>query len=281
MSQMALPPDFPLQAQDACSGLVVLFFVLIASQLMVSTLRWESDRWAKGTNHGAGLLSGTLLAGAVLFLCGRAGLWRGGPVAVVFTANLLLAASLAGSRLASGIRRPSELLPVCAVACAADWVSFSAGPTAAAVQQVAAYYAAGMAGPAPWADYLLVKIPVPGGAGFAPVFGVTDWVVAACLTSASRRLSLDFSLRRDKKRSRVLEGLAGAMPPPAVTGLLAAMALAHATGRFVPGMPLMVMVYLPLLLARSPQARRPRVREIGLTLLFPAVIFLMGRFLQV
>ncbi|WP_300672529.1 hypothetical protein [Desulfoluna sp.] len=274
VSCITLPPDSSPGAQAACFWFAVLFFVAIAAHLMDVTVRWESQ-WPEGRKRSlAFLLSGSLLVWGLLFYTGRAGLWRGGVPAIVFSANLLLMAGLVGRWLASGIRRPSELLPVCAVVCAADLVSFFKGPTGAMADGVAAYYAAGMVGPPPWADFLLVKIPVPGISNWVPLFGVTDWAVAACLTDAYRRLSLDRAGARGEGASR---GVMNAFPSPAVAGLLAAIVLAHVTGRFVPGMPMMVLFYLPVLLARSRQARRPRRHEVWLALLFPLVIALAGR----
>jgi len=263
-------------AQAACLWFVVPFFVVIASHLMASTIKWESQRSRRGKAQPLLLLSGSLFVWVVLFYTGRAGLWRDGMLAVIFSANLLFAGGLMGCGLASGIRKPSELLPVCAVVCTADVVSFLKGPTGVLAEGVAAYYEAGMAGPPPWADFLLIKIPVPGISGFVPLFGVTDWVVAACLTAASRRLCLDLSLFGERSKRGVLGIMAGVTPPPAVVGLLAAIVLAYATGRFVPGMPMMVLVYLPLLLARSRQARSPRRKDVWLTFLFPLVVVSAG-----
>ncbi len=195
----------------------------------------------------------------LLFVLDQAGNLPSKVVGVIGTLNLIVLAGLLGRALATGFKRPAELIPVCVVATAADLASFAAGPTEKLVAVLQDYYAGPMTAPPPLADYFLIKIPVWGFSDFMPLFGVSDVVLLVLLSAGAEKFKIN-----DRFLKIPVSGL----------GLLFGLFLAHSTSLFMPGMPLMVLFFLPLVLLRSTEVRKITRSDIVYSIVFPAIIFL-------
>ena len=80
----------------------------------------------------------------------------------VLTANLIVFAAVFGNWLASPLKRPAELVPLCLVVALSDIFSVFAGPTKQFAGTISQYYEGGMEGIPPLVDFILVKMPLPG-----------------------------------------------------------------------------------------------------------------------
>ncbi len=155
---------------------------------------------------------------------------------IVQSAFLLGAATLVGATLGRYLQRLWEIIPVCLVMGMADFASWFGGPTAGFSEEIQTYYLA-PEGPVPLVDMLLVKLAFPGPAGMAPVFGVSDWIMAAFFAVVARRYAINDNLLG-------ASGRAGRYLPVSVGALFAAILLAQTSGHFVPALPLMALAVL-------------------------------------
>lgn len=210
-------------------------------------------------------LSGVCVAvWAFVFFLGRAGypflniVGFSYVLGVLGTLNLIVAASILGRALVSGLMRPAELIPVCLVATATDFASVWAGPTQKIAGILEDYYTGPMTGPPPVADYFLIKTPVYGGGYLMPLFGVSDLVFLVFLSAGAEKFKIN-----DRFFNVPVAGI----------GLIFGVFLAHSTVLFIPGMPLMVLFFLPVVLVQSPGARKLQRSDIIYSILFPVVIF--------
>lgn len=191
----------------------------------------------------------------------RDGTVKGGFIESLGTANLIVLACLVATWMTHPLTRPSELVPVCFVVALADLFSVFAGPTRHLVEGLTLYYEKGMQGPPPLADYILVKIGVPGYTVPVPLFGVSDWIILVFLCSAMTRFGLSDSLTGSgivsmKKNRRLSFYL-----PVTVLGLILALIVAQISARFLPALPFMVAVFLVYALVRYPRVRHLNRRE--------------------
>jgi hypothetical protein len=177
------------------------------------------------------------------------------------SANLVVFALLLGNFLATGLTRPSELVPVCSVMSVADLLSVFAGPSKQMVEGIDVFYRDGRVGPVPWSDFLLVKIAVPGVDHLVPVFGVADVVILAFLVAAAHKFRLD-----DNLLGRALAEVQGRRClarwfPAAGAGLFLALLAAHSFNLFIPALPVMAVLFLGYTLPRHPKMRMLRSSE--------------------
>ncbi len=212
------------------------------------------------------LVSGVCLAvWAFVFFLGRAGyhslnlVGYSNILGILGTLNLIVAASILGRALATGLTRPAEFVPVCLVAASTDLASVLAGPTQKIAVILESYYTGPMTTPPPIADYFLIKTPVWGASYLMPLFGVSDLVLLVLLSAGAEKFKIN---------DRFLN------VPVACLGLFFGVFLAHSTSLFVPGMPLMVVFFLPVVLFQSPGARKLQRSDIVYSILFPAIIFM-------
>ena len=198
--------------------------------------------------------------------------FKGQAVAALGTVNLLVFACLCATWMAAALKKPSELVPVCAVVALADLFSVLAGPTRELAKDIAAYYEKGMEGPPPFSDFILIKIPVPGLDAPMPLFGVSDWIILAFLCSAMVRFGLSDSLAGPgisgiKRKKRL-----ALYAPVAVLGLGFAVLAAQVSGMFLPALPIMVGFFLVHSLWANEAVRRLDAREWRLIAGFSVVL---------
>ncbi len=250
-----------------CIAAIVFFMLLSAFVTEIFLVYVDDSLWdMPGLRFMLFLMTG-LTAFTVFFLSDRYG-FKGDVVAALSTANLLVFSCLCATWMTSALKKPSELVPVCAVVALADLASVLAGPTRHLAQDIAAYYEKGMEGPPPLSDYILVKITVPGLSAPLPLFGVSDWIILVFLCSAMLRFGLNDnltgrSLAELKKKQRL-----SFYVPVAGLGLAAAVLSAQLTGLFLPALPFMVMFFLGHALFSHETMRKLSAREWKLTAAF-------------
>ena len=209
--------------------------------------------------NGLFLFGVCLAVWILVFLLDRKWHLSSSIVGVLGTLNLIVAAGIMGRALSTGLMRPAELIPVCLVATAADLASVLAGPTQKIAGILENYYTGPMTDPPPLADYFLIKIPVWGWSYLMPLFGVSDLVFLVLLSAGAEKFRIDHKLFNF---------------PVAGLGLLFGVFLAHSTLLFIPGMPLMVLFFLPVVLFQSPGARQLKASDMVYSIVFPGIIIL-------
>jgi hypothetical protein len=243
----------------ASSGLVVpaavVCFVVLASVgaavfLIGLEPHLHGRRWLRVV-----LLLLTLAAGVGLYFLGRS---PGGPGNLTFifgSSNLLVFAALLGSWMVAPLTRPAEIVPVCVVMTAADLFSVLAGPTREIAFELRAFYEGGMEGPVPAAEFMLIKIAVPGFAALVPVFGVADWIMVVFLVAAVAKFRMNDNLAGPSLRTMLEKGRLRLYVPVAASGLILAVLLAQGLNLFLPALPVVSLVFLGYILLRYPQTR--------------------------
>jgi len=218
------------------------------------------------------LLFFTLAFSAGLFVLSG---WPGissGTAMLLNSANLFVLALLLGSWMVVPLKRAAELVPVCAVMTAADLFSVFGGPSRGMAKDIAAYYEGGRVGPVPAADFLLLKVAVPGMPALVPVFGVADWIMVVFLAATAARFGLDDNLAGRGLDSMVAGGRTRPYLGVSVVGLCLAVLLARSSGVFLPALPVVAAVFLGYVLVRYPGVRRLRTSDWALVLLTVAVM---------
>ena len=190
----------------------------------------------------------------------RAGI-RGNAISAVATANLIVLACVCASWMTHVVKRPSELVPLCVVAALADMFSVFAGPTKQLAQGVATYYETGMKGPPPLADFVLLKIAVPGIQIPMPLFGVSDWIILAFLSLALSRFGLSDNLTGVGMSVNIERKRLSFYFPVAALGLILAILAAQVMGLFLPALPFVVIFFLTYSLIRYPDIRKLEKKE--------------------
>ena len=243
----------------AFSGLVVpaavVCFVVLASAgaavfLICLEPLLNGRRWLRVV-----LLLITLSAGVGIYFLGRS---PAGPDNLTFifgSSNLLVFAALLGSWMVAPLTRPAEIVPVCVVMTAADLFSVLAGPTRDIASGLRAFYEGGMQGPSPPAEFLLIKIAVPGFEALVPVFGVADWIMVVFLVAAVAKFRMNDNLAGASLGSMVEKGRLRFYVPVAASGLILAVLLAQGLNLFLPALPVVSLVFLGYILLRYPKAR--------------------------
>ncbi len=223
--------------------LAVLFFMAAASFVTELFILYVDDGLAEIPALRFLLLVWTVLVAWGVHLLTVKG-FKGHGVSGLSTANLIVFACVCATWMTPSLKKPAELVPVCAVVALADLFSVLAGPTKHLAKDIAAYYEKGMEGPPPFTDYILVKITVPGITAPMPLFGVSDWLILVFLCSAMARFGLSDSLLGQgiagiNKRKRLAFYF-----PVTVLGLAAAVLAAQMSGMFLPALPIMVFFFL-------------------------------------
>jgi len=216
----------------------------------------------------------TFVIWAILFYAERHGYMSNGLAGILGTANMLVASGFLGKGMSVAIKRPAEMIPVCMVAASADIFSILMGPTKKIADTIKTFYESGMTGPTPLADFFLIKIPIPGLTSLVPVFGVTDWILLIFISSSILKLDLNDNITGKALTQLNLRKRFFFYFPISAAGLYTGVFLAHITGLFIPGMPVMVLFLLPYLLFKYPDARKMTKSDILLTLGFPCMIFI-------
>ncbi len=260
-------------AGNSFSTLMAATLLIVAASLLVSALITVDRRELNSAYSPLirPLLGCLILLAALVVLKRFTGTVHVG-LTLGISALMVSAASLLGVALARGLRRSTELIPVCVVAAWADLCSLTSGPTHVMAEQISAYYSTGQQGMPPLVDELLIKTLVPGSALPVPLFGVTDWIIVAFLSAALVRLELSPGFP--------LPGFDRGVTVPfkhlhvASLGLWSALVVAHLSGRFVPGLVLICAAVLAWVLIRHPQSRCLSRRELLLTGLFPLLMTL-------
>lgn len=162
-------------------------------------------------------------------------------LAAVKSSHLLLVATLIGAALARYVQRLWEIVPVCIVMTLADLGSWLGGPTAGFSREIQHYYLA-PEGPPPLIDMFLVKLVITGPAGLAPVFGISDWIMVAFFAIVAHRYAINDNLIGSPGETLARQIRICRYLPVSVVALFVAIVLAHATGLFIPALPLMALV---------------------------------------
>ena len=159
-----------------------------------------------------------------------------------------------GSYLGHAVSKPSELVPLCVVMSLADLFSVFKGPTAVMSGNINAYYQKGAVGFPPLVDFILMKGAVPGYPSPAPLFGVSDWVVAVFFFHAVQKFNLsDSIIKQNIKQSIYL--------PAGVFGLCIAVVSARISGLFIPALPVMAVCFMLVVLTKNPVVRELTKKE--------------------
>jgi hypothetical protein len=232
----------------------LLFIAFLSMACAIFTL-YQEPLFIRFPGLRRGMVAGSLILAAGLVLLVRYGGVSPQVPWVLASANLIVLALLLGNFLASGLNRPAELVPACVVMSVADLLSVFSGPSSRMIEGIDVFYRDGQVGPVPWADFLLVKMAVPGVDHLVPVFGVADVVILAFLTAAAHKFGLNDNLL-GRGLGQAKEGRGVALRFPAAGGGLALGVLAaHGLGMFLPALPLIALFFLACTVPRHAQMR--------------------------
>ena len=244
----------------------IALYVLLASNLTYRTIilvfRTKADKL---------YLYGAAVFGFFLVLYFVAAFWgQSRLLSALSTANLLGGAALAGAALSTAVKRIGELLPICIIAATADIMSVMGGPSRIMADDIAVYYTSGMEGAPPFIDHIIIKAGLPGFTIPVPLFGVTDWILVALLSSSLLRLNTsDNLLSKTGSTGKHL------FLPVSACALYAAIVVAQTTGVFVPAMLFISLIFLLYLFADFKLHRELRKSDLLYSILFPAAIVLL------
>ena len=172
------------------------------------------------------------------------------------TANLIVFAILLGSWITAPLKRPAEMVPLCTVVTLADLFSVFKGPSREIIESLTDYYETGMVGPPPVADFLLLKITVPGIGQSMPVFGVSDWIIIAFFSAAAFKFGFNDNLAGKSITDMQSHRRIAFYLPVSVLGLFFAVLTAQALGIFIPALPVVVTFFMLDMMIRCPDARK-------------------------
>jgi FtsH-binding integral membrane protein len=251
-----------------------VLYILVACFLTWMFILHVDQGFDRTPRHRLVFLALTAVIGCVAIpVLTRSGM-RGHLVTAFGTVNLIVFACLCASAMSGVVKRPAELVPVCAVAALADLFSVFSGPTKQLAENVAVYYQTGMKGPPPFVDYILVKGSMPGMAFPMPLFGVSDWIVVAFLSMILYRFGMS---------DRLPAGGRPVLITASSAGLAVSILTAQATGRFLPALPFVTASFLSVALIRYPEMRKLEKKDWILLWVFSVVMVSMlviGLFLR-
>ncbi len=211
---------------------------------------------------------------AFSFLCWGAIFWlvttRGDYhdiAAILGSANLLYFAAIFGSVLSLAVKRVGELIPLCITASIADISSVLFGPTREIAESLTSYYQQGLVGTPPIADFVVVKFAIPGYSIPLPLFGVTDWIVIALLTSSVLRLGKNDNLLLSSSMLGSYVYL-----PMSLCGLAFSITLAHFIGIFLPALPLIALFFILYISVKYRALFRLHRSDMVMSVVFPLII---------
>lgn len=172
------------------------------------------------------------------------------------TANLIVFANLVGTWMTVPLKRAAELIPVCLVMVLSDLFSVLGGPTRNIINTLQKYYQSGMTGPMPAAEFILVKVAIPGMDRPISIFGVADWIMVAFLAAAAAKFNINDNIAGTGMPGMIRRRQASFYMPVSGIGLLTAVILARNIGVFLPALPFIVLFFMSYTLSRFPEARR-------------------------
>lgn len=222
------------------SGVFILAQLYLAAQMLLPALLLEPEQRTRGF-YLFWLTTLILLLWAVHQLP-EVGSWS--LLLSAFKSGLLLfTGTLVGIVLARYVKRLWEVMPLCLVMILADFSSWAVGPTADFARQIEDYYRA-PEGPPPLIDMVLVKFTYPGAIGLVPVFGISDWIIVVFFAGVAWRYRINDNFIGPGGGSPDQGWRRGRYLPVSVVALFLAIMLAHATGLFIPALPVIVLVVL-------------------------------------
>ncbi len=260
----------PENAGSVQRSLAAFFFIALYV-LLASNLTYKTINLVFRTKANTLYLYSAATLGLFLILYLIAGFWgQSRLLSALSTANLLCGAALAGAALSTAVKRIGELVPICLTAATADVMSVMGGPSRVMAHDIAVYYKGGMEGTPPFIDHIVVKAGIPGFAIPMPLFGVTDWILVALLSSSMLRLNTSdnlFSRAGSREKQFFL--------PVSACALYVAIVVAQTTGVFVPAMLFISLVFLLYLFADFKLYRELRKSDLLYSILFPASIIVV------
>ncbi len=268
MSSRFLPSTgqwYPVWFVAAVAG-----FVLLGCLLNTLFLVYADPWFHRHPGIRGGCLLFSLAAAGLMYLLAQHWLIKTPLFYMVYTANLLVLANLLGSWLVSPLQRQAELVLVCLVM--ADLFSIIRGPTHSFIKTIQVYYESGLAGPPPGADFLLVKIPLPGLNHLQPLFGVSDWIIIVFLSGAAAKFHINDNLAGKGLAAMTADRRAGVYVPVAAVALLIAIFAAGLLNRFIPALPVIAVLFVAFILFRYSSARQLLWSDWLLMIAFTAVM---------
>jgi len=222
------------------TALFLLLQLYAVAQLLLPALLLQPERRGRGFYLSWGLLLGVAVWLVNLWSADDNGL----PWLMILKSGLLFfVATFTGAALARYLRRLWELLPVCLVMSLADFVSWSAGPTAGFARQIENYYRSPV-GPPPLVDMVLIKLVLPGSPLPMPIFGISDWIMVVFFSLVASHHAINDNLIGASGLVLARHARIGGYLPVAVVALFSAILLAQFSGRFVPVLPVIALVML-------------------------------------
>ena len=219
----------------------------LAAQMLLPALLLEPEQRTRG--FYLFWLTTLILLTWVVHQLPATGSWS--PLLTAVKSGLLLfTGTLIGVALARYVKRLWEVLPLCLVMMLADFSSWAIGPTAEFAREIEAYYLDPV-GPPPLIDMVLVKFAYPGAPDLVPVFGVSDWIMVVFFAALARRYLINDNLLGLLPSGHYPDRLCGRYLPVAAVALFVAIMLAHASGSFIPALPLIVLVVVAFYLLRT------------------------------
>ena len=218
----------------------------LAAQTIVPALLLEPEHRSRGF-----YLFWLLALAVLVWLANRLPVVDAWPLSgVPATGLLLFTGTLIGVALARYVKRLWEILPLCLVMMLADFSSWAVGPTAEFAREIEAYYLDPV-GPPPLIDMVLVKFAYPGAPDLVPVFGVSDWIMVVFFAAVARRYRINDNLLGPPPSGHYPDRLWGRYLPISAIALFVAIMLAHASGSFIPALPLMALAVIAFYLLRT------------------------------
>ncbi|MBF0227063.1 MAG: hypothetical protein HQK76_16590 [Desulfobacterales bacterium] len=262
----------------------VIFFVLIASIKTAIFMIYENSFLEKTPTLRFIYILLSLAIWIGIFLFVRITGNKSDNLFIIGSANLVVFSILCGTWLASAIKRPAELVPVCVIMALADLLSVAKGPTKEIVEAVENYYKSGMLEITPFGDFLLVKIASLGFDRILPVFGVSDWIIVSFLSATAFKFRMDDNIgRKSLKYMNENKRLFFYFPITAFY-LAFTVILAQSLHFPIPALLIIAPCFLVFILIRYPESRRLNKKEWNLLFLFSsimlAIFFIRLLFLQ-
>lgn len=224
----------------------VLAQLYLAAQVILPAIQLEPEKRNRGF-----YLFWLLVLVALIWLVNRLSIAESRLLVSALASGLLLfTGTLVGVALARYVKRLWEVLPLCLVMMFADFSSWAIGPTAEFAREIEAYYL-DPAGSPPLIDMVLVKFAYPGASDLIPVFGVSDWIMVVFFAAVARRYRINDNLLGPPPSGRYPDRLCGLYLPVSAVALFVAIMLAHASGSFIPALPLIVLVVVVFFLLRT------------------------------
>jgi len=219
----------------------------LAVQMLLPALLLEPEQRTRG--FYLFWLTALILLMWVVHQLPAAGFWS--PLLTAVKSGLLLfTGTLIGVALARYVKRLWEVLPLCLVMMLADFSSWAVGPTAKFAREIEAYYLDPV-GPPPLIDMVLVKFSYLGSPGLVPLFGVSDWIMVVFFAAVARRYQINDNLVGPPPSGHYPDRLCGRYLPVSAVALFLAIMLAHASGSFIPVLPLIALVVVVFYLLRT------------------------------